>query len=127
VSARLPARARLSEPAVFQRALRTRSSAKGAWCRVFITDNPIAVAAQPRFGMVVPKKLLRTSVRRNTAKRQLRESFRLCAQELGARAVVVQIIANDKTKNPRDWAKLVRHELDGLWPRLVAGNTAPQR
>jgi ribonuclease P protein component len=125
VSARLPARARLSEPVVFQRALRTRSSAKGAWCRVFITDY--ATAVQPRFGMVVPKKLLRTSVRRNAAKRQLRESFRLHAQSLGSRAVVVQIIANDKTKNPRDWAKLVRHELDGLWPRLVAGNTVSQR
>lgn len=125
MSARLPARARLSEPAVFQRALRTRSSAKGVWCRVFITDH--LIAAQPRFGMVVPKKLLRTSVRRNAAKRQLRESFRLYGQGLGARAVVVQIIANDKTKRPRDWAKLVRHELDGLWPRLVAGNTVPQR
>jgi ribonuclease P protein component len=122
VSARLPARARLSEPAVFQRALRARPAVKGTWCRVFLSDSP--TSSQPRFGMVVPKKLLRTSVRRNAAKRQLRESFRLHAQGLGARAVIVQIIANDKSKNPRDWAKLVRTELDGFWPRLVVGHTA---
>jgi ribonuclease P protein component len=76
--------------------------------------------------MVVPKKLLRTSVRRNAAKRQLRESFRLHAQGLGARAVVVQIIANDKTKNHSTWAKLVRAELDGLWPRIVVSKSATQ-
>ena len=114
---RLPARARLNEPAVYQRALRSRPQAKGAWCRLFIAAKAAQTAAQ--LGMVLPKKLLRTSIRRNAAKRHVRESFRLHAQALVGCDVVVQVIANDRALSPADWARLLRADLDSMWSRIV--------
>lgn len=119
---RLPARARLSEPAAFQRALRSRPQAKGSWCRLFVAAKEAQVAAQ--LGMVVPKKLLRTSVRRNAAKRQVRESFRLHAQALRGCDVVVQVIANDRARSPANWARLLRADLDAMWTRVVLTPTS---
>ena len=121
---RLPARARLNEPAVFQRALRSRAQAKGAWCRLFVAAKATRTAAQ--LGMVVPKKLLRTSVRRNAAKRHVRESFRQHAQALLGCDVVVQVIANDRAQSPAAWARLLRADLDAMWPRIVANVTPAQ-
>jgi ribonuclease P protein component len=119
---RLTARARLSEPAAFQRALRGRFQVKGQWCRVFFAQS--AEIVLPRLGMVAPKKLLRTSVRRNAAKRHIRESFRLHANALPQQDFVVQVIANDRALSPRSWAQLLRAELDLLWAKAVVRNSA---
>jgi ribonuclease P protein component len=119
---RLIARARLSEAAAYQRALRGRSQVKGVWCRVFFAQNP--EIALPRLGMVVPKKLLRTSVRRNAAKRQIRDSFRLHASALPHQDFVVQVIANDRDKTHVDWARLLRADIDALWQKTLAVSKA---
>ncbi len=121
---RLPARARLNEPVIFQRALRSRPQVKGAWCRVFVAAKAAQTSAL--IGMVVPKKLLRTSVRRNAAKRQIRESFRLHAQTLVGYDVVVQVIANDRAQSPADWARLLRADLDAMWQRLLPKTASAQ-
>ena len=120
---RLPARARLSEPAAFQRALRSRPQSKGVWCRLFVAPKDANAAAQ--LGMVVPKKLLRTSVRRNIAKRHVRESFRLHAQGLVGCDVVVQVIANDRAQSPTDWARLLRADIDAMWARVLPKPISP--
>ena len=63
----------------------------GRWFTVFAVHNEVA---HHRLGLVVAKRLARTSVARNAVKRMVREVFRTCADSgEGAvrRDVVVQL------------------------------------
>lgn len=66
-------------PAQFESALRTRPLARGSfltfhWCNQPSSDT--VGLGLPKLGLVVPKRLVRLSVRRNAIKRVLKEAFR---------------------------------------------------
>ncbi len=66
------------------------------------------------------KKLVRTSVRRNEAKRQIRESFRLTASLLRPGDYVVRVVTTDRAIAVKAWGKKLRVELDHLWAKFQA-------
>lgn len=68
----------------------------------------------PRLGMAVSKRHARRAVRRNSIKRQIRESFRLCANRLGPLDIVVLTRPSVAEEDPRN----LRKEIDQLFLRL---------
>jgi ribonuclease P protein component len=79
---------------------------------------PVAQVANARLGIVVAKKLVRTSVRRNEAKRQIRESFRLISSHVRPGDYVVRVVSTDRTITVKAWGQHLRVELDGLWAKF---------
>jgi ribonuclease P protein component len=70
--------------------------------------------------MIVAKKLVRTSVRRNEAKRQIRESFRLAAAGIPDGEYVVRVTGVDLSIPSKRWGMRLRDELDALWRTMAA-------
>ena len=81
----------------------------------------------PRLGWIVPKRLARNASLRNAVKRQGREAFRLAAQHLVARDLVIRLKRSISGARATDWQqrKAWRAELDGLLKGLPA-TTSPR-
>jgi ribonuclease P protein component len=111
-------------PDAYGAALKTRPAARGNMCRIHLQNSTQTVSASttqawPKLGTIVAKKLLRTSVRRNEAKRQIRESFRLIAKRLPPGNYLVRIIGVDLSLSEKAWGQLLRAELDRLWDAML--------
>jgi ribonuclease P protein component len=112
----------------FAGALKKKPIAMGATVKIHFAPMP---ADQPSahahgLGIVAPKKLLRTSVRRNAAKRQVREAFRLTRARLRFGNYVFRIVGNERALPVADWQRLLRRELDQLLASVtLAAERAP--
>jgi ribonuclease P protein component len=82
-------------------------------------------ARRLRLGLVVPKKLLRTSVRRNTAKRHIREAFRLMQHALPLGDYVVRVVAHERALPLSVWQRAFRAELDQIVHQASVALTRP--
>lgn len=108
---------KLVSPAQFESALRTRPLARGSlltfhWCNQPPTEGD--GAGLPKIGLVVPKRLVRLSVRRNAIKRVLREAFRHQQTFLRPGYYVFRVKAPVNLANLRDLKRIVRAEADQL-------------
>jgi ribonuclease P protein component len=88
-----------------------------------LPPEPHAVIAH-QIGIIAPKKLLRTSVLRNAAKRHIRESFRVVKAQLPQGQYVVRVFAHDRALAPSRWATMFRDELIRLWREVSARGAA---
>ncbi|MFZ4499331.1 MAG: ribonuclease P protein component [Burkholderiales bacterium] len=68
---------RIASAATFKQALATRPRARGPFFDVLCLNPDVADRAGSRLGLVVAKRICRSAVARNRAKRLIRESFRL--------------------------------------------------
>ena len=76
-----------------------------------------------RLGMIVPKRLARAAVLRNSVKRQAREAFRLARFDRGADLVLrlkrpIQPVATRDKNQLRN----LRTEIESLFARFAAGS-----
>jgi len=78
----------LRKPEEFSSVIRYRCSASSEWLQIFAKPNGLV---QPRLGLIVAGKIERLAVRRNRAKRLLREAFRARTQELAGLDLVVRV------------------------------------
>ncbi len=104
---------------MFAAALNARPLVKGGACRIHRSARASG-SEGARLGMIVAKKLLRTSVRRNEAKRQIRESFRLVAARIPDGEYVVRVTGVDLSIPSKRWGMRLREELDRLWLGVAA-------
>lgn len=79
-------------------------------------------AADPRLGLVVGKKLLKSAVRRNLVKRVVREQFRLLRSGLPACDLIVRLVA----KPGKPDRKAIAAEAAGLFGKLNQRLSRPQ-
>jgi ribonuclease P protein component len=82
---------RLSKPAEYQAVFKARKVWRGRLFSLHVLAR--AAGAGPRLGLVVPKKILRTAVKRNRAKRLARELFRSKRGQLADLDLVVRVVA----------------------------------
>lgn len=69
----------------------------------------------PRLGLAVAKRVVRLAVNRNRIKRQMRESFRLHQQLLGALDIVIIGRAGIENLTSEE----LRAAIDGGWQQLI--------
>jgi ribonuclease P protein component len=116
-SAGLPRDARLRRPGDFA-ALRTSSGRAGGRCfHMRFRENELGHA---RLGLAISKRVSKRAVERNRIKRLLRESFRRVRHQLPA--VDMMVMAREQAAGVPGPQLLT--ELDGLWKKLLAGQTA---
>ncbi len=82
--------------------------------RLMLHYQPRGAAVEPRLGLVVGRKLVRSAVARNRLKRVLREQFRLERPRLPAFDLVFRVIA----KSPRIDRAEIASEALALFARL---------
>lgn len=71
-----------------------------------------------RLGMVIPKKNAKRAVTRNAIKRVIRESFRLTHPNIKINDYVVRLHSNSPDCSLRQLKKIIREQMDTLWPTL---------
>lgn len=79
-------------------------------------------SGDPRLGLVVGKKLLKSAVRRNLVKRLVREQFRQLRPGLPACDVLVRLVA----KPGRPDRKAIAEEVVGLFNKLTHRLSKPR-
>jgi len=107
--------ARLVNSQDFATALKKRPVARGQHVFVHFSPDPADTA---RLGVVVPKRLLRRAVARNSVKRVFRESFRLERARLLAGHFVIRLLKSPKYQSLSELKHLLRHEVDQLIKEL---------
>lgn len=110
-------RSKLLSPAQFESALRARPLARGSFFTFHRCTQPSSDAEGadlPKLGLVIPKRLVRLSVRRNAIKRVLREAFRHQQTSLRPGYYVFRVKAPVNLANLRDLKRIVRAEADQL-------------
>ena len=111
--------ARLLQPADFQLALGCRPAARG---QLFVFHHKPVVASgtqAARLGLIIPKRLIRSAVRRNTIKRVIRECFRLRQSTCRPGLLVVRLKAPIARCTLTQLRQLVRLEINQLLDRLT--------
>ena len=68
----------------------------------------------PRLGLAVAKRFVKTAVKRNLIKRQVRESFRLNKFKIGGFDIVLLIRPSVATADKKE----IRQSIDRLWCKL---------
>jgi ribonuclease P protein component len=89
---------KMRETDEFSSVFRFRCAYRGECLDVLACPNGLGI---PRLGMIVPKKVIRTSVGRNRAKRLLREWFRLSQADIAG----LDIVARLKTRGNESMLK----------------------
>lgn len=102
---------RLLTPAEFKRVFEGASKVTTRYLTLLARPNNLGY---PRLGMAISRKNVRSAVKRNQIKRQVRESFRCQQQALGGIDIVV--LARSGT-TVWEWREL-RTALDGKWQEL---------
>ncbi|HEY0719667.1 MAG TPA: ribonuclease P protein component [Gammaproteobacteria bacterium] len=103
---------RLLKPAEFKQVFDGSAKVVTRYLTLLARANTLGY---PRLGMAISRKNVRSAVKRNQIKRQVRESFRLNQSELGGIDVVVMARGGI-----RDWEwRELRAGLDGKWQELV--------
>ena len=117
---RHPQSARLLRPADFVRLRESgrRLNAQQLSIQFLKRDVPGA-----RLGMAVSRRVSKLAVVRNRIRRQIRESFRLHRARLPACDIVVSARPSAATQTNAQ----LRADLDALWSRLAAQDTAIER
>ncbi len=87
---------------------------RAAFCRIYAYANDVGT---PRLGLIIPKRRVRSAVKRNRHKRVIRESFRLALNRLPAVDIVVQLTGDPAAAD-------LRAELDDFWNQLVRDSDA---
>jgi len=119
-----PAGERMAEPAGLNAAdyaaiFKSRERARSAH---FSLHWRLGSAPVPRLGMVVAKRLARTTVRRNLIKRQTRALFALYAAGLNGQQGAPRDVVLRLTRNPKELARAAQYaELAGLFAALPGG------
>jgi ribonuclease P protein component len=113
--------ARLLQPDEFRHALATRPVARTEnfichWSKVDPATNDTALG--PKLGFVIPKRLARLSVRRNTIKRILRECFRLNQRNLPTGGIVIRLRAPINVGSLTALKDSVRSQVNSLFLQL---------
>jgi ribonuclease P protein component len=104
-----PARVRLTHPQEFQRVFQSAT--------VRSRHGPLRLSAVPnrmqtaRLGLVVGKRILPGAVKRNRARRVLREAFRQARCELPAMDIVVQVLGEASSDAYRQSLRALLAEL----------------
>lgn len=112
---------RLVLPEDFKQALSTRPVARTDHflCHFIpVAENESTIPAFAKFGFVVPKRLARLAVRRNTIKRVLRESFRVKQDKLPIGHIVIRLKAPLKAVSLTELRSVVREQADQLFRQL---------
>lgn len=112
-----PRTARLLSPEQYSAALKTRPFARSDWFTCHRCDNVEPDAAQralPKLGFVIPKRLVKLSVRRNSIKRVLREAFRHCQASLPAGYYVFRLKAPVPASSLTELKRAVREQADNV-------------
>jgi ribonuclease P protein component len=113
----VPVRQRFTRP---QRLLKAAAFTAVYARRLRVVDDNFAVNALPntlghaRLGLSIGAKAVGNSVARNRVKRQVRESFRRAAADLGGIDVVVGARNGARTAHNAQ----LRESLDGLWKKI---------
>ena len=118
-----PRTARLLSTEQYSTALKTRPFARSDWFTCHRCDNFEPEAAQrvlPKLGFIIPKRLVKLSVRRNTIKRVLREAFRHCQASLPAGYYVFRLKAAVPACSLTELKRAVRVQADDMLAK--AGN-----
>lgn len=87
-----------------------------------------ATGGSVRLGLVVPKRMAKAAVLRNTVKRQAREAFRHMAAELPAADLVLKLGRSLQGVKPTDAAqrRQLRAEIEALLRRFGERRDTPQ-
>ncbi len=102
---------RLLKPAEFKRVFDGATKATTRYLTLLARPNNLGY---PRLGMAISRKNVRSAVKRNQIKRQVRESFRHHQGELGGIDIVVMARGGI---SDWEWQEL-RAALDGKWQEL---------
>lgn len=122
-----PRAARMLRPEEFGATLKTRPVARSSLLvlnhkRDARTEtNQSQVFLRPKLGLIVPKRLLKKSVDRNTLKRIAREAFRHQSATLMPGFYVFRLHSRPKDMSKTAFKKQLRQECDWLLAR-VAGS-----
>ncbi len=103
--------ARLLASEDFAAALKKKPVARGAFVSLHLARDRTASA---RLGVIVPKRLLRRAVSRNTTKRVLRESFRLQRSALVSGKYVLRLTKSPPLCSLTHLKTLIRLDADRL-------------
>jgi len=103
--------ARLLEPEDFATALRKKPVARGAFVSLHVARDR---ATPARLGVIVPKRLLKRAVSRNTTKRVLRECFRLRRGSLVSGKYVLRLTKSPPLCSLTHLKALIRLDADRL-------------
>lgn len=110
-----PRACRVIKADAFASALRMRICAQSEHFAIQYCWDAQSVGV-PQLGMMVPKRLARLAVQRNTVKRLIRESFRLRAAALPAGIWLVRL---RQPLSPKDLTPMQKRlwgqQLEGLW------------
>ncbi len=115
---------RLHRPSEFSAVFAQRQTIRGS-CFDLLRNTTTGHAA--RLGLIVPKRLAKRAVLRNLIKRQVREVFRLVAQDLPQGDVVVRLARMPKAvpSNRSELKKIFRSEVGGLFARIRSSVLPP--
>lgn len=112
-----PRTARLLSPEQYSAALKTRPFARSNWFTCHRCDSHEADTQQravPKLGFIIPKRLVKLSVRRNTIKRVLREAFRHCQASLPAGYYVFRLKSPVPAGSLTELRRAVREQADEM-------------
>ena len=113
--------ARLLLPEDFKQALTTRPVARTDYFICHFTparDGAMPAPLRAKLGFVVPRRLARLAVRRNTIKRILRECFRTKQDSLPAGHIVIRLKAPIKAASLTELKTIVRDHTEKLFLQL---------
>jgi ribonuclease P protein component len=124
-----PRAARLLQPDVFVRALKTRAHrGRFIWVYRRAESGSASEAPRPRLGLMIGKKNARTAVLRNAVKRRIREQFRLRQTALPASQYVVRLSMAITTKDVgaviAEWTGALEHDMAKLAKATSVGVVA---
>lgn len=115
--------ARLLTPEQYSAALKTRPFARSDWftChRCNSLETEAAQRALPKLGFIIPKRLVKLSVRRNAIKRVLREAFRHCQASLPGGYYVFRLKAPVPAGSLTELKRAVREQADGMLAKAAS-------
>ena len=107
-----PATNRLKTASQFKQVFSNSKKAPTKGCCVFYRANNLNCA---RLGVIVQKKHIRKSCKRNWFKRQARESFRLAQHSFGGVDIIVLAFKEANTMTSND----VRKNLEKQWQKIT--------
>jgi ribonuclease P protein component len=99
---------------VFARSTRISGSSLLALCCSSLSENP-------RLGMVISKRYVKTAVARNRIKRVIRESFRHHLKQLGGLDIIVLPRKTWSTETQQQ----LQDEMKKLWQAVIAAKIVP--